>query len=379
MVITSLRNRGLRRSSLSSSARVESCLHHTVTSNERLPHPLTGPNSPSEFLAAWSASRGNLRHFFEDTALPPIDEQSQREAGEAAVAEAFGLDPADFDSGITSVSGAFEAASARSVSTPDPTIPQDHTAAAFFDVDNTLIQGASIIVFATGLARKKYLRLSEIAPVAMKQLKFRLTGAENAEDMAEGRKQALEFIKGREVAELVELCEEIVDTHMADKIWPGTKELADRHLEAGQQVWLVSATPVQLAQILARKFGFTGALGTVAEVKDGKFTGRLVGDILHGSGKRHAVAALAAVEQMDLSRCTAYSDSINDLPMLSMVGTAVAINPDRKLKKEARRRDWAVHDYRNVRKAVKKFGLPAIITAAFSTGAWRYVWPALKK
>ncbi|WP_151641389.1 HAD family phosphatase [Corynebacterium sp. 11A] len=341
--------------------------------------PFDGPNSPSEFLAAWSTSRGNLRHFFEDRALPPIDEQSQRAAGEAAVAEAFGLDPADFDSGMTSVSGAFEAASARSVTTPDPEIPQDHAAAAFFDVDNTLIQGASIIVLAMGLARKKYFKFSEIAPVAYKQLKFRLSGSENANDVAEGRQQALEFIKGRDVNELVELCEDIVETHMSEKIWPGTKELAEMHLNAGQQVWLVSATPVQLAQILARQFGFTGALGTVAEVKDGKFTGRLVGDILHGSGKRHAVAALAAVEQLDLQRCTAYSDSINDLPMLSMVGTAVAVNPDAKLRKTALQRGWEVRDYRNVRKAVRKFGLPAIITAAFSTGAWRYLGKSKKK
>ncbi|WKD62069.1 Phosphoserine phosphatase [Corynebacterium ciconiae DSM 44920] len=350
-----------------------------MNSNNVSLDPFDGPNSPSEFLAAWSTSRGNLRHFFEDRALPPIDEQSQRAAGEAAVAEAFGLDPADFDSGMTSVSGAFEAASARAVTTPDPDIPQDHTAAAFFDVDNTLIQGASIIVFAMGLAKKKYFKFSEIAPVAYKQVKFRLTGSENANDVAEGRQQALEFIKGRDVNELVELCEEIVDTHMSDKIWPGTKELADMHLNAGQQVWLVSATPVQLAQILARRFGFTGALGTVAEVKDGKFTGRLVGDILHGSGKRHAVAALAAVEQLDLRRCTAYSDSINDLPMLSMVGTAVAVNPDAKLRKTATQRGWEVRDYRNVRKAVRKFGLPAIITAAFSTGAWRYLGKSKKK
>ena len=92
------------------------------------------------------------------------------------------------------------------------------------------------------------------------------------------------------------------------------------HLAAGQQVWLVSATPVQIGQALAEALGFTGALGTVAEEDDGKFTGRLVGDILHGPGKKHAVAALAALQQLDLSQCTAYSDSINDLPMLEMVG-----------------------------------------------------------
>ena len=326
--------------------------------------------SPEDFLANWSASRGNLRRFIEDYAAPPIDEEAQRQAGEAAATEAvasiYGLELDDFHSGVDSVTGAIEAAGGVHVNLPDPDVPQDVGAAAFFDVDNTLIQGSSLIVFAQGLFRKKFFTLNEIAPVVWKQLKFKISGSENAEDVAQGREQALEFIRGRSVEELVDLCEEIVDRTMADKTWPGTKQLADGH-----QVWLVTATPVQLAQILAQRFGFTGAIGTVPEAHDGKFTGRLVGDILHGPGKRHAVAALASIEKLDLSRCTAYSDSINDLPMLSMVGTAVAVNPDNKLRREALKRGWEVRDFRSLRKAVRAFGLPALATAAFSVTGWR--------
>lgn len=331
--------------------------------------------TPEDFLSNWSATRGNLRRFIEDIAAPPIDDEAQRQAGEAAAAEAvasiYGLELDDFHSGVDSVTGAIEAAGSVHVSIPDPDVPQDIGAAAFFDVDNTLIQGSSLIVFAQGLFRKKFFTLHEIIPVVWKQLKFKISGSENADDVAQGREQALEFIKGRSVDELVELCEEIVDRTMADKTWPGTRQLADMHIAAGHQVWLVTATPVQLAQILAQRFGFTGALGTVPEAKDGIFTGRLVGDILHGPGKRHAVAALASIEKLDLSRCTAYSDSINDLPMLSMVGTAVAVNPDRKLRTEALSRGWAVRDFRSLRKAVRTFGLPALATAAFSVTGWR--------
>ena len=331
--------------------------------------------TPEDFLASWSASRGNLRRFFEDHAVAPINDATQRQAGEAAATQAiasiYGMDLNEFTSGIDSVSGAVEAAGAMHVSTPDPDVPQDIGAAAFFDVDNTLIQGSSLIVFAQGLFRKKFITVKEILPVAWKQLKFKFTGSENAEDVSRGREQALEFIKGRSVQELIELCEEIVDKRMSDKMWPGTKQLADMHIAAGHQVWLVSATPVQLAQILAQRLGFTGAIGTVAEAKDGVFTGRLVGDILHGPGKRHAVAALASIEKLDLTRCTAYSDSINDLPMLSMVGTAVAVNPDSKLRKEALQRGWDVRDFRSIRKATRAFGIPALVTAAFSLTGWR--------
>ena len=228
-----------------------------------------------------------------------------------------------------------------------------------------------MVSFALGLARRRYFSLSEILPIAWKQLKFRVSGSENTEDVAAGRVQALEFVKGRSVAEMVALCEEIVDQSMAEKAYPGTKQLAQMHLDAGQQVWLVTATPVQLAQILAQRFGFTGALGTVAEVEDGRFTGRLVGDILHGPGKMHAVAALATLENLDLERCTAYSDSANDVPMLSMVGTPVAINPDSTLRDIAEEKGWLIRDYRSVRKAVRTYGIPALATALFSYGGWR--------
>lgn len=331
------------------------------------------PDSPMEFLANWSASRGNLRNFLETKAAAPLGEHQQREAGEAAAAaaasELFGLELEDYSSGLSSVEAIFEHTGGKH--DPDPAIPQDHGAAAFFDVDNTLIQGSSLVEFAYGLARRKYLKLGEIAPVAWKQAKYRWSGKEIAGDVHRGRNQALEFIKGREVSELVALCEEIVDHSMLDKAYPGTKELAQMHLDAGQQVWLVTATPVHLAQILAKRLGFTGALGTVPEVKDGKFTGRLVGDILHGPGKKHAVAALATLEGLDLERCTAYSDSANDIPMLSMVGTAVAINPDRKLRDMAEDEGWLIRDYRSLRRAVRSYGLPTLATAAVSYGSWR--------
>ena len=132
---------------------------------------------------------------------------------------------------------------------------------------------------------------------------------------------------------------------MADRIWAGTRALAQMHLDAGQRVWLVTATPVELALIIARRLGLTGALGTIAESVDGCYTGRLVGEILHGPAKAHAVRALAATEGLDLRRCTAYSDSVNDVPMLSAVGNAVAVNPDAELRDIARARSWRVCDF----------------------------------
>src|SRR2546429_1678744 len=102
---------------------------------------------------------------------------------------------------------------------------------------------------------------------------------------------------------------------MAERIWSGTRALAQLHLDAGQRVWLVTAAPVELGDVIATRLGLTGAIGTVAEVRDGIYTGRLAGGLMHGPAKAQAIRALAAAEGLDLARCSAYSDSVNDLPM----------------------------------------------------------------
>nr|BFF02428.1 hypothetical protein GCM10020241_41030 [Streptoalloteichus tenebrarius] len=249
-----------------------------------------------------------------------------------------------------------------------PEVPTDLTAAAFFDVDNTMMMGASIFHFARGLAARKYFTTADLAGFAWQQVKFRIGGRENPDDVRASREQALSFVAGRRVDELITLGEEIYDELMADRIWSGTRALAQMHLDAGQRVWLVTATPVELAQIIARRLGLTGALGTVAESADGVYTGRLVGDLLHGRAKAHAVRALAAKEGLDLRRCTAYSDSVNDVPMLSAVGTAVAVNPDAGLRDVARARGWEIRDFRTGRKAAR-IGVPSVLGAGALAGA----------
>ncbi len=245
--------------------------------------------------------------------------------------------------------------------------PADPQRAAFFDVDNTVMQGASIFHLARGLHRRKFFTTRDILGAAYKQAYFRVVGVEDPEHVAEARASALGFIAGHTVTELEELGEEIFDEAMAHRIWPGTRALAQLHLDQGQRVWLVTAAPIEIASIIARRLGLTGAMGTVAEHVDGVYTGQLVGDLLHGPAKGEAVKSLAAREGLDLALCSAYSDSYNDLPMLSMVGDPCAINPDKKLRAHARSQGWRVRDYRTGRKAARA-GLMAGAVAGAVTG-----------
>ena len=175
--------------------------------------------------------------------------------------------------------------------------------------------------------------------------------------MHEARETALSFAAGHTVAELRRIGEEIFDEVMADKIWPGTRALAQMHLDAGQRVWLVTATPVEVADVIARRLGLTGALGTVAETEDGVYTGRLVGEILHGEAKAEAVrrwptarastwpAARPTPTRPTTSRCCPWS------------GTRARSTRTRRLRAHAREHGWRVRDYRTGRKAAK-IGVP---------------------
>jgi HAD superfamily hydrolase (TIGR01490 family) len=239
--------------------------------------------------------------------------------------------------------------------TTAPTAP----AAAFFDVDNTMMVGASMFHFARGLANRKFFTWRDLARFGLRQARLRLRG-ESAGDMHSTRESALAFVAGKKVSEIVALGEQIYDEEMAGKIWSGTHALARQHLADGEQAWLVTATPVELATIIAARLELTGALGTVAETDGDVYTGHLVGDVLHGEAKARAVLDLARREGLDLSRCSAYSDSINDLPMLALVGHPVAVNPDSALRVEAKERGWQIRDFRTGRKAAK-IGIPAAL------------------
>ncbi|MCW2668435.1 MAG: hypothetical protein JWO27_332 [Frankiales bacterium] len=271
------------------------------------------------------------------------------------------------DDGVSAVLAGAAAAAAAEVEA-SLAVPADPAAAAFFDVDNTMIRGASIYFFGKGMAGRGLVTTGDLLRFGWQQLRFRVRGKEDLAAVAEAREKALSLVAGKSVADIVAYGEEIYDELMAERIWSGTRAMAQAHLDAGQRVWLVTATPVELARIIAKRLGLTGALGTVAEVENGLYTGRLVGEPLHGASKAEAVKALAEREGLDLSRCTAYSDSANDIPMLSTVGRGVAINPDTGLRNAARANGWEIRDFRTGRKAAK-VGVPATAGTGLAVAA----------
>ena len=222
--------------------------------------------------------------------------------------------------------------------------------AAFFDVDKTLLPGSSLYLFARGLYRRGFYDLRDIAGFAFGQLTFRLTGAEGRRGMEAAREQALAFIEGKRQSDLRQLGHDIVVEVIGPRIYPGMRRVIDVHRANGDRTYLVTAAPRELAEGIAAYLGMDGALGTEAELVDGTYTGRLVGPVLHGPAKLDAVVELADKEGIDLRASSAYSDSVNDRPLLEGVGRPVAVNPDRMLRELAADRGWPVQDFRRRRR-----------------------------
>lgn len=225
--------------------------------------------------------------------------------------------------------------------------------AAFFDIDNTIIRGASAYHLARELYRRGFFGLRDIAFFGLHAIAYLLFG-EGKERIDQLRARALHIVRGRTVAEVVSVGEDVYEQVLAHRIFPGAHALIEEHLQAGHEVWLISATPQEIAQLLGRRLGVTGAMGTVAQSHNGVYTGELHGNMLHGEGKKATVAALAASRGIALENSFAYGDSINDVPLLSSVGYPCAINPEPHLRLHAAEVGWPVRDFRRRRRDVGK-------------------------
>ena len=225
---------------------------------------------------------------------------------------------------------------------PEPNITRRHRA-AFFGLD-TLIPGSSLYLLAKGLQRRHFYGRTDLMAFAWQRLVFR-TSPSHPPQVRNPKDSALSFVTGKHRPELQALAREIADERIVPQVYPDLAELIEAHRAAGVLTFVATAAPAELAEIVAHGLGMTGGLGTTAEVDEQeRYSGRLAGTILQGTAKAGAVEAHASRAGIDLSASVAYSDSINDLPLLELVGTAEVVNPDRQLRKVAQRRGWPVHD-----------------------------------
>ena len=217
-------------------------------------------------------------------------------------------------------------------------------AAAFFDLDRTLLRRSSALALAGSLRERGLISRRQLLRAAAWQLLFVARGTSH-ETLRRGAEDGLRLLAGHRPEEMRELVAAAMEPVLRPLVYAEPLRLVEQHRERGESVYVVSATLQEIVDAIAEDLGFDSAFGTISEVRDGRYTGRAV-RALHAEAKAEVLHEVAARDGLDLAECTAYSDSHTDLPFLEAVGNPVAVNPDRKLRRIAADRGWPVLEFR---------------------------------
>jgi HAD superfamily hydrolase (TIGR01490 family) len=223
--------------------------------------------------------------------------------------------------------------------------------AAFFDLDRTLIAGSSTFQFGRAAYKAGLMTKRDMARDVWEHVVFRLRGSTDAGTEAV-KKRVGDMLAGAKVRDLQRLSPTVL-AGVLPRLYPRMLELAYAHQDAGRPVFICTAAAQEMAELMALVLTFDGAVGSVAEVVDGVYTGREGGPFNYREGKAQAIRELAEREGIDLAASYAYSDSESDLPMLRLVGHPVAVNPDAELARVARAEGWEVMRFERLGRSLR--------------------------
>jgi HAD superfamily hydrolase (TIGR01490 family) len=220
-------------------------------------------------------------------------------------------------------------------------------AAAFFDVDRTLLRGSSLLHVARPMRRAGLLPTRAMLRSLVVQARFSLFGFDEMQ-IRDAVRGAGDMIAGVDSDQLMRFAERVIPVHVVPRVYGEARARIDWHHERGDLVFLVSSSPREFIAVLGSVLGVDGVAATEAELRNGRYTGRIL-RLCHGVGKADAVRELAAARNVDLALSFAYGDSFaSDLPMLEAVGHPVCVNGDRLLTAHAGRMGWAIERFQHI-------------------------------
>jgi HAD superfamily hydrolase (TIGR01490 family) len=211
-------------------------------------------------------------------------------------------------------------------------------AAAFFDLDRTLISRSSSLALARTFRRRGLIGRRQMAQASIAQLVFVRFGAGQSR-VGQTADSAMSVLRGLPVTLMQEIAAEAWEPVLKPLVYREALDHAEDHRARGEPVYIASAALQEVVEEISGRLGFDGAIASRAEVRDGAYTGRL-DRRLYGQAKADALVELATAEGIDLSGSTAYSDSYSDAPFLEAVGHPVVVNPDRGLRRLADEAEW---------------------------------------
>lgn len=217
--------------------------------------------------------------------------------------------------------------------------------AAFFDLDKTIVARSSPLALGRSFFKEGLISRSSLMKSLYAQLMFQLMGADE-DKMERMRREAAKLTEGWEQEKVRSVVTEVLEEVMSPLIYSEALELMHDHRSAGRLVCIVSSSPEEVVEPLAKMLYVDRYIATKPKIVDGKYTGEL-DFYAYGPHKADAIKALAEELDLDLAGSFAYSDSVTDLPMLEVVGHPVVVNPDKALRRLATDKGWEVEFFRN--------------------------------
>lgn len=240
--------------------------------------------------------------------------------------------------------------------------------AAFFDLDKTLMAGSSGMQFAKAAQERGLISRAQIMRWGRDHIRYRIKGATD-DETGQILKVARETLAGVSYLDISRMWPEVL-AGILPRIYPEVLAEVHRHQDQGRLTYIVSAAGSDMVESLSQVLGMDGGIGTRYVVEDGAYTGALDGPFVYGRGKVTAIERLAEDLGLDLGASWAYSDSASDLPMLELVGNAVAVNPDAPLLEVARREGWEVMRFERLGRNLAIGGTVAAAALVGGIGGW---------
>lgn len=208
------------------------------------------------------------------------------------------------------------------------------------DLDRTLYPGSSLKPLASALFKRGLVSRTDMASALIGDIGFRRRGVGDsfAQRVCE---KALGCAAGRTVDEMDAVVDDVAREVVVGARWQILQRVAE-HRRNGAFCVLLSASPHDLVTRVANLAGLHRGVGTMPEVVEGRFTGKLVGEFCYGSGKLARLRQ--ALGDVDLSRAWAYADSESDIVLMEQCGNPVAVSPSKALRASARKRGWEIVD-----------------------------------
>ena len=218
----------------------------------------------------------------------------------------------------------------------------DMTSVAVFDLDNTLVRGSSLFHFGWLLVRKRVISPSQILRYTATEISYVRRTSEREGLPALLAEKILSLVSGESEDALLDYAREFARTTMRKHLVEDVLKEVQNFQKLGVPCYLATASPQELASAIAEELGMNGALGTQSQVYEGVYTGHLASPICHGAQKAWRVSRMMDRHGFDKTQAWAFSDSINDLPLLALVGHPVAVNADKALRQIAKLNSWPV-------------------------------------